>query len=741
VAFGGAATAVIQLVLTGHQQVMAGLSATGQQLGKLQRATQSWGTDLDAANKRGWLMNQALFTMRRYAYAATLGLTGLASAAVYMGLRFNASMEQNQVAFEQLMGSASGARKEIGFLYNLAKVTPFEFANVTDAARRFLAFGFTVKQTNENLKVIGDTVAAFGGGGAQIERMVTVFGQIRASGRLLGQDLLQLEQQGIPVIDILTQKLAKYGVTRAMLSRPGELQIPAEIGIPALMQGMQERFRGASARQAKTVMGQLSTMHDSVAQIMGMLTKGIFASAQKGLFPQLNKLFDQITARAKKHGNKVSISEILGMGAKQFPQVAPLLRFINALLQLGKQLWVLFKNSLLPILMVIAWALGTLLLPAFIWFVKALTWVNKYTKILLPVMAYLIGLLIYERIAAMLAADYTGKLAFTMKVLRFFTRAATYAYSAFNWVLKGNLVAMIRLRLAVWTTAIALWWQRQAALQAALAWVRLRLATWAAAIAMWWANSAIRATLASLWALVLENPIGLIVVGVFLLVAGLVILYFKWKWFHNLVNNTAKWIWKHWKLVAGILFVIAGPLGLMIALSLVIAKNWKLIWGWIQKVWNLMKDAVNWIKNNWKIVGAVLIAPFAPMLAAVAAVVWGLKKIVGWAEKALGPLKRAWGWAKKAFWWTAHGVGNVATSTWNAASGQPMGLGGSPLAAPAAGGGAIPLSGANQLFQSVTAGKAQQRPWDVTVHSNVHIDGKKVAESTSKHRQNRKARQ
>jgi tape measure domain-containing protein len=151
--------------------------------------------------------------------------------------------------------------------------------------------------------VIGDTVAAFGGGGEQIERMVTVFGQIRASGRLLGQDLLQLEQQGIPVIDILAKKLAKYGVTRAMLSRPGALQIPAEIGIPALLAGMQERFKGASKLQARTLIGQLST---STIRSRRSWKFGSFERRARDYWPSLNERWpDELDQ--KQHG-KISVA-------------------------------------------------------------------------------------------------------------------------------------------------------------------------------------------------------------------------------------------------------------------------------------------------------------------------------------------------------------------------------------------------------------------------------------------------
>jgi hypothetical protein len=62
-------------------------------------------------------------------------------------------------------------------------------------------------------------------------------------------------------------------------------------------------------------------------------------------------------------------------------------------------------------------------------------------------------------------------------------------------------------------------------------------------------------------------------------------------------------------------------------------------------------------------------------------------------------------------------------------------------AAAPSGGGAIPVSGANQVQRmavSTAAGNAV--PYGLTVHTHIHVDGKKVAEAVSKHRQNQQAR-
>jgi tape measure domain-containing protein len=129
-----------------------------------------------------------------------------------MGLQFNASMEQNQVAFTQFLGSSQAARAELGFLQKTAARDAVRAA--ADHDRRPAADGVRVhaKQTNSWLSTIGDTIAGMGGGAQEIDQLVTAIGQIRSKGRLQGDELMQLSELGV----VNRGKLAKdLGITRS----------------------------------------------------------------------------------------------------------------------------------------------------------------------------------------------------------------------------------------------------------------------------------------------------------------------------------------------------------------------------------------------------------------------------------------------------------------------------------------------------------------------------------------------
>jgi hypothetical protein len=74
----------------------------------------------------------------------------------------------------------------------------------------------------------------------------------------------------------------------------------------------------------------------------------------------------------------------------------------------------------------------------------------------------------------------------------------------------------------------------------------------------------------------------LIPLAIVAIVAGIIALYFKWKWFHNAVNNTFAWIKKNWPLLVAIL---TGPIG---AAVILIVKNF-------DKIKAGFVGAMNWI--------------------------------------------------------------------------------------------------------------------------------------------------
>jgi hypothetical protein len=161
---------------------------------------------------------------------------------------------------------------------------------------------------------------------------------------------------------------------------------------------------------------------------------------------------------------------------------------------------------------------------------------------------------------------------------------------------------------ALWTalTAVATWdaiyasWAYDAALWAlvtvqtllstimrrALLWILLSIpellglgaAADFAAASFTWLAIAVALVTTELWAMLaplLANPITWIVLGVIALIALLIILYFKWKWFHDLVNETIDYIIKNWPYVLAGVAAINLPLAITIGLIILLIRYYQ----------------------------------------------------------------------------------------------------------------------------------------------------------------------
>jgi tape measure domain-containing protein len=222
--------------------------------------------------------------LTRQARVAGVGILGLGALTARAGIQFDAFQEQSQIAFTGLLGSAKAARKELVFLQQTAAKTPFELPQITTGARQLLAFGFNVKQANSLLGTMGDAAAGAGLGADAIDQMVRAFGQIRGKGTLQAEELNQLGELGL----VNRAKLAKnLGITTAQLADAGNQGIGANKAIGALQKTLDDTFGGASAKQAQTFNGQMSTLHDTFNQTAGIIAKPAFDKLRKDVLPAL----------------------------------------------------------------------------------------------------------------------------------------------------------------------------------------------------------------------------------------------------------------------------------------------------------------------------------------------------------------------------------------------------------------------------------------------------------------------
>jgi len=196
----------------------------------------------------------------------TLPILAATGAAVGMGVKLSASLEQSKIAFTTMLGSAKKANAFIEKMKRFAAKTPFEFEGLQHAARMLLAYGFEAKKILPTLRSVGDAVAGLGGGAVEIQRATRALGQMRAKGKIASQEMLQLTELGIPAWEILAKKMNKS--TDEVMEMVRKRQISAAKGIEMIVEGMGERFPDMMKKQSKTLIGVWSTFKDEMSFIL-----------------------------------------------------------------------------------------------------------------------------------------------------------------------------------------------------------------------------------------------------------------------------------------------------------------------------------------------------------------------------------------------------------------------------------------------------------------------------------------
>lgn len=198
-------------------------------------------------------------------------------------------VEQSKIAFETLLGSQEKALQMMKDIDTFAANTPFEKTNLTPLVQQLIGMGFEANKALPIINVLGDSMAALGRGQDDLNGVVLALGQIQTKGKVSAEELMQMAERGLPVFQILEQKL---GLTKKQLENIGNAGISSATGINALLTGLNEKFGGAMAKQAQTLAGQWSNLMDNVKSLVGNAGQEI-NNKVKGWIASVNNFFDK----------------------------------------------------------------------------------------------------------------------------------------------------------------------------------------------------------------------------------------------------------------------------------------------------------------------------------------------------------------------------------------------------------------------------------------------------------------
>ena len=202
-----------------------------------------------------------------------------AKAFVNQVIEVRSQFQQLEISFGTMLKSKEKANALMSQMTELAAKTPFSLQEVSEGAKRLLAFQVPAEEVTETLRRMGDVASGLG---VPMGQLIHVYGQVKAQGRLLTNDLYQFMNAGIPIIAELSKVVGKSETEIKDMVSAGKIGFTE---IQAVIKNMTNEgglFYNLMAEQSKSLGGQISNLKDNFQQVLneiGKASEGITSGA------------------------------------------------------------------------------------------------------------------------------------------------------------------------------------------------------------------------------------------------------------------------------------------------------------------------------------------------------------------------------------------------------------------------------------------------------------------------------
>ena len=221
------------------------------------------------------------------AAAAVRTFAGIFATAIGEAFRF----EKATSDFRVLLGSIDKAKEHLAELRDFAARTPLTFNDLSSASKLLLSFGTSVEEIMPALKTLGDISM---GDAQRFQGLALVFGQCRAAGRLMGQDLLQMINQGFNPLTIIAKETGKSMVELKEMMSDGAISFEMVRAAMESATGAGGLFDNAMESASTTGAGLISSLQDNWTEAVRTFGEAFSGSAKDGIQMLLDKLTELI---------------------------------------------------------------------------------------------------------------------------------------------------------------------------------------------------------------------------------------------------------------------------------------------------------------------------------------------------------------------------------------------------------------------------------------------------------------
>lgn len=194
-------------------------------------------------------------------------------------IKVRSEVQDLSTSFEVLIGNSGQAQQMFSEIARYAIDTPMLLGDLAKGAQTLLAFNMDAELVVPTLKQIGDISM---GNAEKFNSLTLAFAQMQSTGKLMGQDLLQMINAGFNPLSVMAEKTGKsIGQLKEEMSAGA---ISSEMVAQAFADATAEggKFHGMMEKMSKNTSGLISNFEGAVEEMlnkMGKSQEGLINSA------------------------------------------------------------------------------------------------------------------------------------------------------------------------------------------------------------------------------------------------------------------------------------------------------------------------------------------------------------------------------------------------------------------------------------------------------------------------------
>lgn len=202
------------------------------------------------------------------------------------------SFEQSQVAIAAFTGDLIQADRIMARIQDYAIASPYQTVQLADMARNMMSYGIAADDAVNTLQMLGDVA---GGSGLRLERLSFAMSQISSMGRLQGQELRQLTEQGFNPLETISRKTGHSMMTLKKAMEDGKISAQMVTEALKVETSAGGRFAAMAQKMQNSLGGMINQVRELIQKMSLTMVKALEGDMKKALLYTIERLKTFIT--------------------------------------------------------------------------------------------------------------------------------------------------------------------------------------------------------------------------------------------------------------------------------------------------------------------------------------------------------------------------------------------------------------------------------------------------------------